>query len=116
LPFIVRILLSFFADRRSLMMRCCTNCQATFSPQDLDREESKEMEADRKAQGLQGILFRRYRCSHCGFENIFVDLLPLPGETAEEFQRRKDDLEATARELQAEKTAVVVQEKVPPVG
>jgi hypothetical protein len=94
------------------MMRCCTKCQAAFTPRDLAREESKEMAADRKAQGLHGVLFRRYSCPQCGFVDIFVDVTPLEGESVEDFQRRKEELEASLRQLHTENTDVVVQGKV----
>jgi hypothetical protein len=93
------------------MIRECTSCHKPFTPQELSREETKGMEAERKALGLQGILFRYYTCSQCGQADIFVDILPLPGESDEDFRHRRDDLEKTVRQLQAEKVAVVVVEK-----
>jgi hypothetical protein len=93
------------------MKRYCTNCQAVFSPQDLEKDESKGLEAQRKAEGLQGALFRRYRCTHCGYEDIFVDIAHLDGETAEAFQERVRSLEAKVRPLQGENVGVVVQER-----
>lgn len=80
------------------MMRECVHCHQKFLPVDLAKEVSKEIEHDRKAAGVQGVLFRCYMCSHCGQENLFVDLHPIPGETPEEFHCRRDDLEATIRQ------------------
>jgi hypothetical protein len=80
-----------------LMIRECLNCHKPFSPADLSKDVSKGIESDRKAQGVQGVLFRCYACSHCDHENLFVDLHPLEGETQEDFKRRRDELEATIR-------------------
>ncbi len=98
------------------MIRHCSNCQAVFTPSDLAREESKGMEAERKAMGLQGVLFRYYRCGHCGFEDIFVDVALLEGEAPEAFHQRRAELEAALRQIRAENTAVIVQEKQPVAG
>src|ERR1700730_4829450 len=54
------------------MLRDCTHCHRPFEPQDLAREESKGMEAERKALGLRGVLFRYYVCPECGYADIFV--------------------------------------------
>jgi hypothetical protein len=89
-------------------MRECTSCHKPFTAQELAREESKGMEAERKALGLQGILFRYYTCSRCGQADIFVDLRPLPGESDEDFRRRRGDLEATVRHLHADRVDVVL--------
>ena len=90
------------------MMRRCTHCGKEFTPQELSREDSKGLEADRKALGLEGVLFRYYRCSACGQADIFVDILPLDGELEEDFHRRRDELGATVRQLQGEGVEVVV--------
>ena len=79
------------------MIRECLNCHKPFSPADLSKDVSKGIESDRKAQGVQGVLFRCYACSHCDHENLFVNLHPLEGETQEDFKRRRDELEATIR-------------------
>lgn len=91
------------------MMRRCTHCGKEFTPQELSREDSKGLEADRKALGLEGVLFRYYSCSACGQADIFVDIRPLDGELEEDFQRRRDELEGTVRHLQGEGVEVVVQ-------
>jgi hypothetical protein len=72
------------------MRRECSQCHKPLTPQELSREESKGMEAERKAAGLQGVLFRYYTCSACGTADIFVDVHPVGGETDEEFRRRRD--------------------------
>ena len=80
------------------MMRTCLSCLAAFTPSDLSKEVSKGIEAERKSQGVHGVLFRCYVCARCGHENLFVDLHSLEGESAEDFKRRRDALEATIRE------------------
>ena len=47
------------------MIRECTQCHRPFTPKDLAKEESKGMEAERKARGLEGLLFRYYTCPAC---------------------------------------------------
>jgi hypothetical protein len=44
-------------------------------------------------------LFRCYVCSNCGHENLFVDLHPLEGEPAEDYQRRCREMEASIRQV-----------------
>jgi hypothetical protein len=93
------------------MLRQCSRCRKDFSPHELSREESKGMEAERKALGLEGVLFRYYCCSSCGNADIFVDVLPLPNETTEQFRARRDELEATIRQLHGEQVDIVVVER-----
>jgi hypothetical protein len=93
------------------MMRKCSRCQKDFTPQELSREESKGLEAERKALGLEVVLFRYYTCSGCGNADIFVDILPREGESDESFRLRKDELEATVKQLQGEGVEVVVVER-----
>jgi hypothetical protein len=93
------------------MKRRCSHCQKEFSPPDLAREDSKGMEAERKALGLEGVLFRYYTCSACGHADIFVDIYPLQGETDEAFGRRRDELQTTAQQLHGERVAVVLVDR-----
>lgn len=90
------------------MMRRCTHCGKDFTPQELSREDSKGLEAERKALGLEGVLFRYYSCSACGQADIFVDIRPLEGEGEEAFHRRRGELEDTVQQLQGEGVEVVV--------
>ncbi len=90
------------------MIRTCSHCGKAFTPQELSREDSKGLEAERKALGLEGVLFRYYSCSACAQADIFVDVLPLEGEMEEDFRRRRSELEATVRQLQGEGVDVVV--------
>jgi hypothetical protein len=69
------------------------------------------MEMERKALGLEGMLFRYYYCSACGNGDIFLDLRHLPGESDAEFRRRGDELEATIREVHAEGVGITLVER-----
>jgi hypothetical protein len=93
------------------MMRACTCCRKAFVPRELLREETKGMEAERKARGLEGVLFRYYVCSACGHADIFVDVHPVEGEADGDFRRRRDDLEESVRQLHAEGVEVVLVER-----
>jgi hypothetical protein len=90
------------------MQRECVSCHRPFTPADLARQESKGMEAERKALGLEGVRFLYYNCPACGDADIFVDVRPLAGETANEFHRRRAGLEDAVRQLHAEKVEVVI--------
>jgi hypothetical protein len=80
------------------MMRECLHCHRPFLPTDLDKDISREIEGNRKSSGISGILFRCYACSHCGKENLFVDLHPLDGETPDELKHRRDELDGLIRQ------------------
>jgi hypothetical protein len=93
------------------MLRKCSHCHKDFTPQELARQESKGMEAERKALGLEGLLFRYYTCSSCGRADIFVDIHPLAGETDRAFRRRRDELEAAVRQVHGEGVEAVLVER-----
>ena len=93
------------------MLRKCTHCGKDFTPPELSREETHGMEAQRKALGLEGVLFRYYACSACGNADIFVDVRPLQGETDEAFRQRRGELEATIKHMRGEGVEVVVAER-----
>jgi hypothetical protein len=95
------------------MQRRCTNCDRPFAASDLVKEVSKGMEAERKALGLEGVLFRYYRCPACGQADIFVDVSPLPGEDGEAFLQRRQALEQAVRGLEGEQVQVVLSERRP---
>jgi len=71
------------------------------------------MEAERRANGLEGVRFLYYRCPGCGLADIFVDVHPLEGESAEDFRQRRDELEAAARRVHGEDVEIVVTDRVP---
>lgn len=89
------------------MKRVCTRCHRPFTPDDLAREETKGMEAERKARGLEGIRFLYYRCP-CGTNEIFVDVLPRDDELMEDFERRRAEMEAVVRKMHGGQTHAVV--------
>lgn len=93
------------------MMRTCSNCQKPLTAAELRKEETKGMEADRKALGLEGVLFRFYACSGCGKADIFVDVLALENETEEEFCKRRRALETAIQEVDARETEVVLVDR-----
>jgi hypothetical protein len=95
------------------MMRECTQCQRPFAPQDFVKEESKNMESERKALGLEGVRFLYYTCPRCNRDAIFLDLHYLDGETPEAFSLRRAELEAAVRQVHAEHIGVVITERKP---
>jgi hypothetical protein len=90
------------------MRRVCARCGREFTPKDLARDDSRTLEAERKAAGLQGVRFLSYQCP-CGASDLFVDVLPRDDEFAEDFERRKAEMEATARRLNASHPEALVQ-------
>ena len=90
------------------MIRKCSHCGKEFTPLELSREDSKGLEAERKALGLEGVLFRYYSCVACGQADIFVDICPLDGEFEEDFRQRQKELEAAVQQLEGEGVEVVV--------
>ncbi|MBM4071608.1 MAG: hypothetical protein FJ271_22155 [Planctomycetes bacterium] len=93
------------------MHRQCAHCQRSFAPSDFAKAESKDMEGMRKRLGLTGVRFVYYCCPGCGYDEIFVDEHPLPGEAADDFERRRDLLAAAVRESHGEHVEVVLTER-----
>ena len=83
------------------MHRECSKCGRAFEPADLVRDESRHMEADRKAAGLEGVRFLYYRCP-CGIADVFVDVLPRDDELIEDFDRRVAAMTEAVRRLPAD--------------
>ena len=46
--------------------------------------------------------FFDYHCPACGNEDVFIDVVRLDGESTEQFEARKVELETTARQVRAE--------------
>jgi hypothetical protein len=90
------------------MHRECTRCHRPFGPADLRREESKNMLAQRRAAGLEGVRFLYYHCAGCGVDDIFVDIVPLESEFAEDYEARRDAMEAVVRGLHGDGVDAVV--------
>jgi hypothetical protein len=93
------------------MRRECLECGRVFAPEDLLKAESRSMEADRRALGLEGVRFFYYVCPACGQADIFLDLHHLPGETDEEFLERRRAMEDAVRRVQPEGVEVVLTER-----
>lgn len=94
--------------------RNCTRCGRPFTLADLSREETGNLEAERKANGLEGIKFVHFHCPACGMNDIFVVILPLDTEFAEDYEARRDAMEKVVRDLHADDVeAVVVPLKAP---
>ena len=83
------------------MRRQCVKCGREFAPADLVRDESRHMEADRKAAGLEGVRFLYYQCP-CGVADVFVDVLPRDDELAEDFDRRVGAMQEAVRRVHAD--------------
>src|SRR2546430_12676405 len=93
------------------MIRTCGHCQRQFTRADFVKEQSRGMEAERRAYGLEGVRFLYYRCPACDFADIFVDVHPLEGESPEEFRRRREALEEAARRVNADDVEIVVADR-----
>jgi len=96
------------------MRRECTHCKRPFNREDFVKEESKHMEADRKALGVEGVHFLHYRCPACSYEDVFVDLHPLERETPDQFASRRKTLEASLRRIRASHLEVVLRDRTAP--
>ena len=90
------------------MQRECTRCRRPFTLADMSREETQNMEAERKANGLEGVRFVYFHCPACGMDDIFVAILPLETEFVEDYEARRDAMEKVARRLHADGVEAVV--------
>jgi ribosomal protein S27AE len=90
------------------MNRECTRCGRPFALADMSREETQNMEAQRKANGLEGVRFLYFHCPGCGMDDIFVAILPLDTEFAEDYEARREAMEKVVRSLHADGVEVVV--------
>jgi hypothetical protein len=90
------------------MKRECTRCHRQFTPADLAKAESKGMESQRKAAGLEGVRFLYYRCPTCEKDDIFVDVLPCPDENEAKYRERRAAMEDAARAMHSDLVEVVV--------
>lgn len=93
------------------MLRECSYCHRPFTRNDFVKQESKGMEAERKALGLEGVHFLYYACPECGYADIFLDVCSLEGEDHEAFRSRREALETAVRQVHADKAEVVLTEK-----
>jgi hypothetical protein len=90
------------------MPRDCTRCRRPFAVTDLSREETGNLEAERKATGLEGVKFLYFRCPACGMDDIFVAVVPRETEFVEDYEARRDAMERVVRGLHSEHVAAVV--------
>lgn len=90
------------------MQRECTRCHRPFALADLSREETGNLEAERKANGLEGIKFVYFHCPACGMNDIFVAILPLDTEFAEDYEARREAMEKVVRGLHSDNVEAVV--------
>jgi hypothetical protein len=90
------------------MRERCAHCRRPLEPDDFSEVESRAMEAERKALGLEGVRFRYYYCSACDHADIFVEVCPLPGESRAALGRRLDELDEVVRSLPTEGVKVVL--------
>lgn len=80
----------------------------------MSREETENLEAGRTAAGLEGVKFLYFHCPACGMDDIFVAILPLETEFAEDYEARREAMEKVARGLHTDNVeAVVVPLKAP---
>ena len=96
------------------MPRDCTRCGRPFALADLSREETDNLEAQRKANGLEGVKFLYFHCPACGMDDIVVAILPLGTEFAQDYEARRDAMEAVVRGLHAGDVGAVVVPLKPP--
>jgi hypothetical protein len=96
------------------MARPCIRCARPFTPADVSREETDNLEAGRTEHGLEGVTFVYCHCPACGMDDIFVDIFPLETEFAEDYQARRAAMEAMVRGLHAEGVEAVVVPVNPP--
>ena len=90
------------------MPRECTRCRRPFALDDLSREETQNLETQRKATGLEGVKFVYFLCPACGMDDIFVAILSLETEFAEDYEARREAMEKVVRELHADSVKAVV--------
>ena len=96
------------------MHRDCTRCRRPFTLADLSREETDNLEADRKANGLEGVKFLYFHCPACEMNDIFVAILPLETEFVANYEARREAMENVVRGLHADDVEAVVVPLKPP--
>jgi hypothetical protein len=97
-------------------MRACVSCQRRLGPEDLLDSESQRMEAARVSLGLGGVCFRYFTCPQCGHDHVFLEIGPLPGESRQDLEGRKEDLTHAVQRVRALRTTVLlVEQDIQPV-
>jgi hypothetical protein len=90
------------------MQHACTRCNRPHTFSDLALDEFEDMETQRQQAGLDGVRFLYFHCSACAMDDIFVAVLPLEEEPAEEFEARYDTMEEVVRSIHADGIAAAV--------
>ena len=90
------------------MTRDCTRCRRPFTLADLSREDSANLEAERKATGLEGVKFSYFHCPGCGMDDIFVAVVPRATEFAEDYEARRAAMEVVVLGLHGPNVDAVV--------
>jgi hypothetical protein len=90
------------------MSRDCTRCRRPFAIADLSREETGNLEAERKASGLEGVKFLYFHCPACGMDDIFVAILPQETEFVQDYEDRRAAMETVVRGLHSDDVNAVV--------
>jgi hypothetical protein len=93
------------------MFRQCSHCGEPFTAHDLCKDITNNLEAERMANGVDGVAFRVYTCSRCGRDDVFVDVCALPGESDTDYQRRKHELERLVAQVPQGDAALVLAER-----
>jgi hypothetical protein len=93
------------------MYRECSHCHRPFTIRDFARAESKEMEVDRKAAGLEGVRFFLYTCPACGKGDIFVELHHLGDKTDQDYQARRRAFQALVQKRRGCDIEAVLSER-----
>jgi hypothetical protein len=93
------------------MFRQCSRCGKPFTPQELCKDITKNLEAKRLASGVEGVLLRVYTCAQCSRDDVFVDVCALPGESDAEYHHRKHELERLVQQLPTGDAAIVLAER-----
>jgi hypothetical protein len=92
------------------MQRECKHCCHQLTVHDLEKSKTMSMEADRKKRSLKGFRFRCYKCPQCGYEDLFVDVLHIPGEDLAAFRGRTEQLEIAAQDVRVPMVEVALAE------
>jgi hypothetical protein len=92
------------------MFRQCSHCGRPFTAQDLCKDVTKNVEAQRMDNGVEGVLFRVYTCPDCARDGVFVDVCQLPDESDADYQHRKEELERLVEQLPKGEADVVLAE------
>jgi hypothetical protein len=92
-------------------MRKCIHCQNRLGPDDLLAKETRRMEVARVSMGLEGIVFRYYSCPRCGHDLVYLEMFPLPGESQQDLDVRRESLTLTVLEVRRSRTSIIVAEQ-----